>query len=1183
MNKGKKTDLFRFVTMRSPELISKSREDLGFIKHPDPGSSHFIEVVHTMTDIDAGRVILKNKAESFTGSHTPDTLKAISSEFWNFSDWLVKNKANLTRTSIDEKIVSLPSAAQILEIWDYLFYEVIENRNPNNRETCLQLIIAINFAQKYTSYAAAGTTDETLLQKEAKDLKRLAEGKVILHQSFTHAKDTSYSPTAFKGAHNYRHIEALHNARIAALKVKELKEMKDVFHTFEKRYRSEFKTALNAKLKPYQTEVKNKIASFFTQNPDELAKAKVSVDKSFKAMKSVNGVGTELSKSLVKLETDLESVVPPGTVEAFEFTFDAPLSKAYTAKKIPASAENFIAEKNLEESTIKMAINSVDREIKSYKKQSNTFFRRKPHEILVNGIPVKSNPLRLRDVTISFHSFEDDGETRFFAYLSIEAGYEKAFVRSADFTLKIGANVHTSSAIKLLSNASETIFAKAFMDEDIFTIDDAPLISFTGTFELSNGQLYTFDIDGSSSETLISGSAVPTKSIIANEDMHYGVNKVGVADYRRVEQELCCYVPGEVAHIENVMAREYKEYSTRNLIRNQTSFESKNEQEKEDTLDSSVTSRNEMNTEISSVVDEENSKNFGFNGSVSGEISNVKVTAGGSADFSMGKSSSDSNSRARTMAEDITKRAVERITSKISTKRKSKLIQEFEERNSHGLDNRAGDKHVTGVYRWVDKLYKNRIINYGKRLMYEFMVPEPARFYKEALIIKAEETQLLPKTESTNEDDVLIKPLHPSAYEVVNASVISRSNYNRIAAYYDIDVTAPPERFVNQSISFAEAIGSSDGEMSFTYENLLIEPNYECMRVTGSIDCSYESVTKNYGFIKCSIGGLSNGFWLGDSKGWSRVLYINQPTNAIEGGLPISVNTKKITAFAGSLVAESELKLTVYENWQQTVYKEILNAYEVQMDAYKRAETLAKEEKEREAANNAVKAANKPKDQVLATNSKFNQQRAHTELKRLCIEMLTKPFGIEIGKDFYQNGKHDIPVIKQGSTLDQYASIVTFFEQAFDWEILSERYYPYYWADRADWKTLFQTQDGNDYSFQAFLQSGMARVVVPVREGFEDAVTFFMETGQVWNGSGIVINTSDKLYLSIVDETTNIEGKIEGEEWETLVPTTLRILQGKSVFLNEEGLPCCEGETTTLLPDNNILNAEKPTEEPPAS
>jgi hypothetical protein len=159
--------------------------------------------------------------------------------------------------------------------------------------------------------------------------------------------------------------------------------------------------------------------------------------------------------------------------------------------------------------------------------------------------------------------------------------------------------------------------------------------------------------------------------------------------------------------------------------------------------------------------------------------------------------------------------------------------------------------------------------------------------------------------------------------------------------------------------------------------------------------------------------------------------------------------------------------------------------------------------------------------------------------------------------------------------LDIYSSYVKFFEQAFDWDLLSKKFYPYYWASRCDWKNLFQAQDSTDYFFQQFLQSGMGRVVVPVKEGFEDAVTFYMETGKVWLGTGLVIDTDDDLYVSIVDEMTTLEGKIEGEEWETIIPSSLTVVQTKSVKLEEGGLPCCEideDELGTLNPDTNILS-----------
>ena len=66
-------------------------------------------------------------------------------------------------------------------------------------------------------------------------------------------------------------------------------------------------------------------------------------------------------------------------------------------------------------------------------------------------------------------------------------------------------------------------------------------------------------------------------------------------------------------------------------------------------------------------------------------------------------------------------------------------IKEFEENNKHGFDNRDGAEHVSGVYRWIDIIYKNQLVNYGKRLMYEFMVPEPSRFFKDAIIKKSKD------------------------------------------------------------------------------------------------------------------------------------------------------------------------------------------------------------------------------------------------------------------------------------------------------------------------------------------------------------------------------------------------------------------------------------------------------------
>ena len=87
-----------------------------------------------------------------------------------------------------------------------------------------------------------------------------------------------------------------------------------------------------------------------------------------------------------------------------------------------------------------------------------------------------------------------------------------------------------------------------------------------------------------------------------NAPSGYGIRRLGIADYRRVEQTVCCYVPGEVSHIENIMAREFKEKETRRLRRREETNTVSTEKETEQLTDTTTTDRFEMNQEVSSVV-----------------------------------------------------------------------------------------------------------------------------------------------------------------------------------------------------------------------------------------------------------------------------------------------------------------------------------------------------------------------------------------------------------------------------------------------------------------------------------------------------------------------------------------------------------------------------------------------------
>ena len=82
----------------------------------------------------------------------------------------------------------------------------------------------------------------------------------------------------------------------------------------------------------------------------------------------------------------------------------------------------------------------------------------------------------------------------------------------------------------------------------------------------------------------------------------------------------------------------------------------------------------------------------------------------------------------------------------------------------------------------------------------------------------------------------------------------------------------------------------------------------------------------------------------------------------------------------------------------------------------------------------------------------------------------------------------------------------------------------------------------------------MARMVVPARKGFEQALNFYLETGIIWNGQDYALEHDDDLYLSIEEELMQPESEVE-ETWTSQIPTSLTILQAQAAALIGDGLP----------------------------
>jgi hypothetical protein len=625
----------------------------------------------------------------------------------------------------------------------------------------------------------------------------------------------------------------------------------------------------------------------------------------------------------------------------------------------------------------------------------------------------------------------------------------------------------------------------------------------------------------------------------------FGINRLGISEYKRVEQTLCCYVPGEVSHIENVMAREYKERSTRRLRRSEESITQSSSRETEHMTDTSSTSRFDMQQEVSEVISkaQEQSTDISFNAGMSGQqnflmFGEVDFTMG--SDFSSNSSSStsqeNSDSQSVSISKEIIEKVQDRVLSKVSEERVRKIVDEFEEQNRHGFDNRKGGEHISGVYRWVDKVYKNQIYNYGKRLQYEFMIPEPASFH------------LATKVAMSDGDAAyaLLEPRDPRKTgfgiygPLTHAGLVTESNYKQWAAVYGASVTPPPSEIKTVSKTLIKPQDGSDYSVTkVVNEEISIPEGYGIRRIWCSAQGNGD--LSAYDRFDISVGGINAFLWTAVHPRFLLGDCITYPNlDRYVGTVPATVQFTHMEG--GMFTTELELvrKPETLTTWQLETFNAIVEAYEDRLAEYE--SKIAEMEARRL--------------EMSADNPKYLRRIENTILKKNCIAYLVGH--ANMGKGFIDGTTTATTRVRINQQMDEYAAKVKFFEQAFEWEMMDYIFYPFYWSDRTRWQQLYNL-DNDDALFRSFLQAGMARTTLTVRPGFEQAVMFYMNTGIIWNGGEMPV-IGDQLYLSIMGELATPEYYI-GETWETRVPSTLTVIQAKTIALNAEGLPCyCDEE-----------------------
>ncbi|MDG2517359.1 hypothetical protein [Lysobacter soli] len=604
---------------------------------------------------------------------------------------------------------------------------------------------------------------------------------------------------------------------------------------------------------------------------------------------------------------------------------------------------------------------------------------------------------------------------------------------------------------------------------------------------------------------------------------------VGVADLLVVKQQIKRYEAGEIAHIENLLAGESKVRTHRQLARTEEVISTLREREQEKENELQTTERFELNSETTRTQQTDHKVGFGL--SLSGKYGPT-VEFESKLDVSDQTSEENGLKNSVKYAKDVVERSKERIVERVREERRLTILRETEEVNEHRLAN-EGSEHRAGIYQFVDKVYESQVFNYGLRQMFDFMVPEPASYMWHLEQMPQPDPEL---------------PVPPVRLEVEapDATYVHEGNYLRLGARYGTrGLKAPPPIFLVRSASVTQGMGNDSEENQPRSRN----------QIEVAIPKGYRPV-----WALTTVVGLTDedphfAFSVGNEFDYWRPVATGERIDVQEGSLRFyRPNANRVTVFPsdGALFADDD-KLYIHifahetanysvhckvtfqrreealREWATTTYDAIAESYSNVLLRYQQDVEALKQKKDAQAGL-GLEFGNPPS---------VNERIIRTELKKHCLAFIRNEHAGLLNTTHTAGGSIYPPFFDIADAKAD-GEWVRFFEHAFEWDQIQYVFYPYFWARPGGWAERFRARN-MDPVLEEFLKAGYARVVVPVRVGFEAAVSYFMETGHVWNDEGEP-PINHPLYKPIVEEIRERTGGDLGEvpvgdPWETRMPT----------------------------------------------
>lgn len=682
------------------------------------------------------------------------------------------------------------------------------------------------------------------------------------------------------------------------------------------------------------------------------------------------------------------------------------------------------------------------------------------------------------------------------------------------------------------------------------------------------------------------------------------ITPIGIGDLKVVKQTFLGYRKGEIAHIETVLAGEEKTREHRALEKTEDTISLVSSSENESTRDSQSTKRFELKREAEEIIKNDINANANATVTYNGQM----VVASASAGFSFANSRTETQRQSSNLVNEVIDKATSRIVERASETRSRTMLFETEEKNVHSFKNPATNGNISGIYRWLDKIYEGRIHNFGKRMMFEFILPEPAAFYVQSKLYAYAASLDLPDYPQGIKKKQAALPI-VAAYEVTDEV------YEQLKQPYHLGDLPPPPETV--SVPITKADGTRDFTVSsnltrrvghdvFSVKRTTEPSDYivDSLVVIGKIDFyvasfSAPGTTNTFGVTYNGVQVLnhvdeSRKFWVwtgAEPESFAPWIGTQPPQDFV-----ITLDSEDCSFFQVQLALRYRRSAAAYKAWQDAVFERIKTFPVPETDEPIDGRITAYEETLKKIEPRQIN------DIITGSSPDANARMVRSELKRQCISVIAKEYDSQTGDDVVSrveavgqivvgaqpqpaagidfptlsivrgregmpttvaryvdkaDGPHTFAAIKLNDA-ERKGRFVQFLEQAFEWEHLSQVYFPYFWAAMPKWVALMSREDIGDPQFTEFLRAGSARVLLAVRPGYENAVLHFLATREPWEGGPAPV-IGDALYVplyeEIREEQDSFAGSVpDGEPWRFALPTSLIYLESDNYPLVNEYL-----------------------------